>query len=449
MKRFFLFLGDVLILYASLYLTLFVRYGTGFSSQLSLHLVPFSLIFIFWVAAFYIAGLYETNLTKNSPDFYSSLFKSITVSAAFSVLFFYLVPAFQIAPKRNLFIYIAIFTGLVSLWRWLYNRILEKTFKNNTIIVGFDQLSFEFAKFLSKNPQYGYNLKYAFDVSEQAAFSFKDVDFRQLRGARDMERILENENIQTVIVSPEAYRLPDIINFFYKAGRKTNFVNLATAYEKILKKIPLAAINQIWFLENVGGEKRLFEFIKRTIDAALSIIGAAAFLILYPFIALAIKWETEGPVFYKQPRVGKGGKIFNVIKFRTMVKDAEPNGALWAQKDDPRVTRVGRFLRKTRLDELPQVWNILKGEMSIVGPRAERPEFVEKLKKEILFYEERLLTRPGLTGWAQVNYGKDLDSNDTKEKLQYDLYYIKKRSLTLDLAVILKTIKTVLSATGW
>ena len=217
-----------------------------------------------------------------------------------------------------------------------------------------------------------------------------------------------------------------------------------------MKKVPLEAISQLWFLENISrGEKRLYEFLKRLTDISLAIIGGIVFAVLYPFIALAIKWETEGPVFYKQSRIGKGGKIFEVIKFRTMIKEAEKYGAVWATKNDQRVTKAGRFLRKTRLDELAQVINILKGEMSVVGPRAERPEFVEKLKKEIPFYDERLLVRPGLTGWAQINYGKDLDSNDTKEKLQYDLYYIKNRSLTIDLAVILKTIKTVLSATGW
>ena len=450
MKKILLFLGDIAVLYASLYLALILRYGANLSYFWSLHLGPFSLIFIFWLLVFYIVNLYEIRLAKNSAEFYSSLFTAIAISSIVSVLFFYLIPGFGITPKRNLLIFIAIITGLVSSWRYLYNRILEKTFKNNTIIVGFDQLSFEFAKFLNKNPQYGYNLKYAFDISEQAAFSFQDIDFRQIRGAKDIERILENERINTIIISPEAFRLPDIIDVFYKTSkRKVQFINLATAYEKILKKVPLASINQIWFLENIGGEKRFFEFVKRAIDVVLGIIGGIISLVIYPFVALAIKWETEGPVLYNQSRTGKGGKAFNVTKFRTMIKDAEKYGAVWAKKTDPRVTKVGRFLRKTRLDELPQIWNILKGEMSVVGPRAERPEFVEKLKKEIHFYEERLLIRPGLTGWAQINYGKDLTNSDTKEKLQYDLYYIKNRSLTLDLAIILKTVKTVLSATGW
>lgn len=455
MKRFILFAGDILILYASLYLTLLVRYGPNFGSLLLLHLFPFTIIFFFWILVFYIVNLYELNFVKNSPEFFSSLFKSIAISAVISAIFFYLspvlFPAFQIAPRRNLFIYIAVFTGLISLWRYLYNQILGKTFRNNTIIVGFNQLSFDLAKFLNKNPQYGYNLKYAFDVSEQAAFSFENIDFKQIRGAKDIERIIENEHINTIILSPESYRLADIIDVFYKASkRKVQFINLAGAYEKIMKKVPLEAVNQLWFLENISrGEKRLYEFLKRAVDMILSLTGFLALIILFPFIALAIKWGTEGPVFYRQRRIGKGGKVFEVVKFRTMIKDSEKYGAVWAAKEDPRVTKFGRFLRKTRLDELPQVMNILKGEMSVVGPRAERPEFVEKLKKEIPFYEERLLVRPGLTGWAQINYGKDLNQSDTKEKLQYDLYYIKNRSMTVDSAVILKTVKTVLSATGW
>jgi len=451
MKRLFLFLGDIFIFYFALLITLLIRYGFNLDSMFSLHLAPFSLIFALWVLVFYIASLYELNYQKNSLEFYSSLFKAIIISTIISVFFFYLVPIFKITPKRNLFIYIITLTGLISLWRYLYNKILSKTFKNNTIIVGFDQISFELAKFLTQNPQYGYNLRYAFDTSEQAAFSFDDVDFKQIRGAKDIKKILEKENINTVILSTDAYRLPDMINVFYEAIRKKiNFINLTDIYEKISKKVPLTAINQVWFLENITeGRKKSYEVFKRVFDIIIALIGGAITLVLLPFIAFAIKWNSEGPVFYRQKRVGKGGKIFEMIKYRTMIKDAEKYGAVWAAKNDRRITKVGRFLRKTRLDETPQFWNILKGDMSLIGPRAERPEFVEKLKKEIPFYEERLLVRPGVTGWAQINYGKDLSSSDTKEKLQYDLYYIKNRSFALDLAIILKTIKTVLSASGW
>ena len=332
MKRFFLLLGDIFILYLSLYLTLFLRYGADFNSQILIHLLPFSLLFIFWLIVFYIAGLYELNSTKNSPEFYSSLFTSIAVSAAVSVLFFYLIPNVQIAPRRNLLIYAAAFTGLISLWRWLYNRILGRTFRNNTIIVGFNQLAYDLAKFLNLNPQYGYNLKYALDVSQEAAFSFESTDFRKVRGSRDIEKIIENDRINTIILSPESYRLSDIIDVFYKASkRKIKFINLATAYEEILKKVPLEAVNQLWFLENISrAEKRLYELLKRMSDLILALIGGAMLLILFPFIGLPIKFSSPGPVFYRQKRIGKGGKAFEVIKFRTMRTRELPEDAIAA-----------------------------------------------------------------------------------------------------------------------
>ncbi len=168
-----------------------------------------------------------------------------------------------------------------------------------------------------------------------------------------------------------------------------------------------------------------------------------------PFIILAIKIDSPGPFLFKQIRVGKNGKDFLAMKFRTMRQDAEKNGPQWALKDDPRVTRIGKFLRKFRIDEIPQLINVLKGEMSLIGPRPERPEFVSQLKKQIPFYEERLLVKPGLTGWAQVMgpaYGGS--EKESLEKLQYDLFYIKNRSLGLDLSIALKTIKTILSRQG-
>ena len=179
-----------------------------------------------------------------------------------------------------------------------------------------------------------------------------------------------------------------------------------------------------------------------------AIILGLATLILLPVISFLIKWESEGSVFYKQRRVGKDGKVFWLTKFRTMVKDAEKSGAQWTSEHDPRVTKFGRFLRKTRLDELPQFWNILKGDMSLIGPRAERPEFHMSLKDKVPFFEERYLVRPGLTGWAQTKFSYGSSVEDTIEKLQYDLYYIKNRSFLLDLGIVLKTINIVLKGGG-
>ncbi len=197
--------------------------------------------------------------------------------------------------------------------------------------------------------------------------------------------------------------------------------------------------------------KKVFEKFKRVIDIILSIVLFVPLIILYPFVAILIKISSKGPIFYRQKRGGKNSKIFEIIKFRSMIMNAETNGAQWASKNDGRATWIGNILRIARIDELPQVWNVLKGDLSFVGPRPERPEFYGKLQKEIPFYEERYLVKPGLTGWAQIKHGLDfrggLTIKDTAEKLQHDLYYIKNRSPLFDLGIILKTINILLKKT--
>lgn len=190
---------------------------------------------------------------------------------------------------------------------------------------------------------------------------------------------------------------------------------------------------------------KYYPFVKRLFDIIFSIIGLVLSFPIIIFFGLLIKFESEGPMFYKQERVGLNGKYFYVIKIRSMRNDAEKNGAQWADKDDPRVTKIGKIIRKTRIDELPQLWNVLKGEMSLVGPRPERPMFTAKFNKEIPGFVERLKVKPGLTGWAQVNGGYDISP---KEKLQYDLEYIDNMSIIFDLKILLLTVKVVLTGNG-
>ena len=200
----------------------------------------------------------------------------------------------------------------------------------------------------------------------------------------------------------------------------------------------------------VNGQKNIYETLRRGLDFVSAFILGLFTLPLYPLLALLIKLDSPGPVFYRQKRVGRDSEIFKVIKFRSMIQEAEKHGAQWAAKNDPRVTKIGKFLRKTRLDELPQLWNVFKGEMSFVGPRPERPEFVfgTSMQRKIPFYQIRHLIKPGLTGWAQINFQYGSSYEDTLEKLQYDFYYLKNRSFLLDLSIILKTIKIILSGGG-
>lgn len=225
-------------------------------------------------------------------------------------------------------------------------------------------------------------------------------------------------------------------------------------YEQVSGRVPIEYIGeQLWAsvlqLEGYRVSFHLYLVVKRAMDILFALIGLICFLPLFPFLALAIKLTSRGPVFYRQERVGRGGETFNILKLRSMRQDAEAHGkAQWAATNDPRITPVGRFLRKSRLDEVPQLFNVLRGDMSLIGPRPERPQFVETLAKDIPYYRSRLVVKPGLTGWAQVRYRYGNTTEDALRKLQYDLYYIRHQSLLLDLLIAAKTVGTIVTMQG-
>lgn len=227
-------------------------------------------------------------------------------------------------------------------------------------------------------------------------------------------------------------------------------IEMPELYAHITGKIPVRHLNHRWIAPQLTAPKHdFYYFFYNTINYIFGLAGFIFFLLPFvPLLALAIKLDSRGPVFYRQKRVGKNEKVFTVIKFRTMRVDAENGTAVWAQKQDDRITTLGRFLRKFRLDEVPQFFNVLTGKMALIGPRPERPEFVESLADQIPFYNYRHLVRPGITGWAQVNYRYGNSVDDTLEKIQYDLYWIKNRSFWLDLKIILKSIKVILTGFG-
>lgn len=233
--------------------------------------------------------------------------------------------------------------------------------------------------------------------------------------------------------------------------RGVEVTRMPIMYEELTQRVPIEHLETDWVIRSFVDQVRvsgLYEFLKRTMDILGGLLGTLIFIFIFPIVSLAIILETGFPVFYSQPRLGKGAIVFNILKFRTMKQNAEVDGIKNAEENDPRITKVGNFLRKTRLDEMPQFWNVLRGEMSLVGPRAERPELVAEYQKQIPFYRARLLVKPGLTGWAQINYGYVATVKETVVKLEYDLYYIKHRTLNLDFSIVLRTIGTVLRRTG-
>ena len=269
--------------------------------------------------------------------------------------------------------------------------------------------------------------------------------------AAHLMEIVKKQKVHRVIVA-----MPDrrgMIPMHELLDLRMNGVKIedATSWlEKISGKIEVENLYPSWLVYGQGFRRSTaFIMIRRVISILISLIGLILALPLLPFIVLAIRLDSKGPVFYTQTRVGKGGRLFKVVKFRTMRQDAEAaTGPKWAGDNDPRVTRVGRFLRSSRLDEIPQLWCVLKGDMAFVGPRPERPEFIEMLSKEIPYYGVRHMVRPGLTGWAQVRYKYGATVQDSLEKLQYDLFYIKNASIGLDMLIMFQTVKTVLLRRG-
>lgn len=454
-KKISLVLGDLAILYLSLWLTLVLRYGlTDASSWWAQHFWPFSFVYLIWIIIFFISRLYELGQAENNAKIAASLLKVSLINAILAMAFFYFIPNVGIAPKRVLFLNIAIAAVLFFIWRLIYNRFVRSSLLlNNLLIIGLNDQVIELVQKIAKKPQLGYKLIAVIDsdnqkMAEQLPAEVEKINFDLVN--LNLSQILCDKKIQTVVTALDHHQNPELVRQLYQnLSAKINFLDLPHFYEKLTGKIPVNFIGEVWFLENLAeSEKIVYEVIKRLMDIILAIFAGLLSLIFIPFIVLAIKIDGPGPILFKQYRVGKDGGLFQALKFRTMHKDAEKNGPQWAMKSDPRITRVGRFLRKTRLDEIPQFLNILLGEMSFVGPRPEQAEFIEMLEREIPFYRQRLLARPGLSGWAQINFPYGASVKDALEKLQYDLFYIKNRSLLLDLTIILKTINIVLRALG-
>ncbi len=273
---------------------------------------------------------------------------------------------------------------------------------------------------------------------------------RQSVAAHLME-VVNKQKVHRVIVAMRDRRGNMPMDELLKLRMRGVKIEEATSWlEKISGKIEVENLNPSWLVFNEGFRRTTtFVLVRRVLSVIISLIGLILTLPLLPLIMLAVRLDSEGPIFYMQTRVGKNGRLFKVVKFRTMRHDAEAaSGPQWAGNNDPRVTRVGKFLRTTRLDEIPQLWCVLKGDMAFVGPRPERPEFIENLSREIPYYGVRHMVRPGVTGWAQIKYKYGSTIEDAREKLQYDLYYIKNASIGLDFLIMFQTIKTVLLRRG-
>jgi sugar transferase (PEP-CTERM system associated) len=267
----------------------------------------------------------------------------------------------------------------------------------------------------------------------------------------ELDQIVKREGIDRIVVAMGERRgqMPTSKLLQLSLAGEVTIEEGAAFYERVTGRVSLNMLRPSWLIfTGRGRQKKIAELSRAAVHWLVAFIGAILSLPIVVFTAVLIRLESRGPIFYKQERVGKNGRIFTLMKFRSMRVDAEQDGPVWASKKDTRTTRVGRVIRKIRVDEIPQFWNILKGEMSFVGPRPERPHFVAQLAKEIPFYEQRHHIAPGLTGWAQIKYPYGASIEDARQKLQYDLFYIKNQGLMLDAIILFETIKIILFGRG-
>ncbi|HEY4511388.1 MAG TPA: exopolysaccharide biosynthesis polyprenyl glycosylphosphotransferase [Candidatus Paceibacterota bacterium] len=443
-EPFILFVGDVCIFLVALWLMLFFRYGDLPSATIFIeHLVPFTMLFFVWVVVFFIGGLYEKHTVLFKSRLPSVLLNVVIINSVIAVLFFYFIPVFGITPKTNLFIYLIISFLLLLVWRMQSDVVLGTRRKEKAMIIGVGEEMKELREEVNNNTRYGLEFVTSIDLNDLESIDFKEEVLNRIysEGVEAVAVDLRNEKIEPF--------LPSLYNLIFS---KVRFFDMHKIYEDIFDRVPLSLLKYNWFLENISVSPKItYDALKRVMDIALSFVLGILSLLAYPFVFLAIKLEDGGQLFITQERTGKNNQLVKIVKFRSMSGDDSGNYGQGGTSK-LRVTRVGKFLRKSRIDELPQLWNVFKGDISLIGPRPELPALVRLYEKEIPYYNIRHLIKPGLSGWAQIYHENHPHHGEavvaTKEKLSYDLYYIKNRSFILDLKIALKTLRDLVSRRG-
>lgn len=432
--RLLLLLTDCCILFGSLYIALTLRSGEIPETSLFVSfLAPFTLITIVSVSIFYSYGLYDKPSLRLIRELSRRIFTSQILAALSAVILFYSLPMSGIAPKTILLLYVIISSTLMSIWRHYAFSIVLRYKKQKSIIIGSGETFRTLVDELTRNPHTGIILVSTIDVDT--------YDMTKLIS------VIKTIKPNLIIIDMRDERIKPYFGLLYtEVFEGSAVVDMIDVYEDVFDMVPLPLINQEWVFRNISVIHR-YDGFKRFLDLLLATPAYIISLLFYPFICLAIKIEDQGPVFFVHNRVGKHGKIIPIYKFRTM--ENKPANEI---NETKKISKVGGFLRKTRLDEIPQLWNVIRGDVSLVGPRPEAPSLVDEYSKTIPFYNVRHVVRPGLSGWAQVHqyeapkFGVDIQQTSTK--LAHDLYYLENSSLMLDFAIILKTFKVLLSRSG-
>jgi len=447
--RWLLFLGDALLIMLTNFLSSWIRFGL-ISNTLYVYGLAVAVTLAVYPSTLYIFDLY--NLERTFRSWETALRSSLTVVSGgiVSMVVFYMLP--HGAYGRGLMgIQMCLIWLFLNGWRWAYGALFQASAigRTPTLVLGAGQCGRAICDLLS-SPFSPYEVKGFLDddLSKQGMARSASV----LGTVDQLQKVAARTGATTAILAIPRDRPPGLIRSILNARfQGINVREMADVYEELTGRIPIRFIADQWLLSAEGFSllhREYVQKIKRLIDVGFSSLLLLLTAPLFGISALAVRLDSPGPVFYKQERVGKGGRPFTIYKFRSMRENAESGVARWASEKDPRVTRVGHLLRLTHIDELPQIWNVFRGDMSIVGPRPERPEFVRILEEKVPYYAVRHAVRPGITGWAQVNYRYGASIEDAMRKLESDLYYVKNMSLFLDLKIMLRTIGVVFLTDG-
>jgi sugar transferase (PEP-CTERM system associated) len=448
-----LIIAEAVLVYGALVCAVYIRFGLIDGADELLQNNGFlkaALAAFFCLAAFYLFDLYDFLLMHDRRELVLRLIQALGLAWIVLAFSFYMFPALKLGRGVSV-IALPIALTLMVGWRVSIHWLLgHPDFGERILIVGSGNLAVEVAREVLDRPDAGYRIV-GFVGTDADLIGKSLINPRVIGTTEELDVIVKREHIDRIVVAMGERRgqLPTNKLLQLSLAGQVNIEEGASFYERITGRVSLNMVRPSWLIfSGRGRSTKIAEVARNVVHWLVALIGAILSLPIVLVTAVLIKLESKGPIFYRQERVGKNGRTFVLAKFRSMRVDAEASGPVWASKKDDRTTRVGRIIRKVRVDEIPQFWNILKGEMSFVGPRPERPHFVAQLAEEIPFYEQRHLIAPGLTGWAQIKYPYGASIEDARQKLQYDLFYIKNHGLFLDAIIMFETIKIILFGRG-
>ena len=440
------FTGELLLIAGSMG---FVLHHYSPEDELSTAFWKGTVVSVLCMLCLYYNDLYDLTVVRTTREVFIRLLQSVGSALILIALIYLVMPWLVVADGASLPAF-AIFLTSILAWRLVFNHFARlRTFGERVLIVGTDTTAQTIARQIRAQDDFGYEIIGFIDEDPSRVMQAVG-DWRVVGTPDDIERVIARFDVDRLIVgmADRRGRLP-VRALLRSKMRGIRVEDVNTVYERLTGKLLVEDLRPSWLIfSDDYCASRWTRRSKRVFDVLLAFVGLVLSMPFMILTALAVWLESGGPTLYRQDRVGENGRIFTLYKFRSMRKDAENGTPLWAQAEDDRVTRVGRFIRKTRLDELPQFWNVVRGDMSFVGPRPERPFFVNQLAEQAPFYEQRHAVKPGLTGWAQVKYRYGASFEDALEKLRYDLYYVKHLSIPFDLTILFDTVKVVLFAKG-